>query len=122
MSRASIVLPIPTSGCCGDVSVQDEEDLERITQCRNLDSLGFEFHLDWLTSIEMPRLWSVDHGLQASVQENLVSIDMPSLTYVSGDLTIRDIDSLRQSDAEAFADSIEVGGTVTVELNGGDCP
>ena len=50
---------------------------------------------------------------------------LSGLTYVGDDLSIHNNDSLCQSDAEAFAASIELGGTVDVRDNGTartDCP
>ena len=49
---------------------------------------------------------------------SLTPFDMSSLTTVGADLGIWDNAFLCQAHAEAFAASIDVGGSVTVENNG----
>jgi len=47
---------------------------------------------------------------------------LSALTTVTGELWIKDNESLCQADAEAFAASIEVGGATIIEGNDETCP
>ena len=77
-----------------------------------------------LTGIEMSNLTYVSgYLLEISTNNSLTSLDGLSNTVsVDGDLNISHNDCLSQTEAEAFAAGITVGGTVTVEDNGANYP
>ena len=132
----------------GDLTVDGNDILADLNGLSGLQSVGGTIHvmnnqvMDSLGGL--PRLVSVGHylniynntsmttadlsGLQTIavdlyVGENnaLTVLDMPSLTSVGADLSVTYNDSLCQTDAEAFAAPISVGGNVFVYGNNGSC-
>ena len=76
-----------------------------------------------LTSVEIPNLTAVGGDLWISHNASLASLaGFATQTTVGGALLINGNDCLRQSEAEAFAASIEVQGAVDVYDNGANYP
>jgi len=78
----------------------------------NIFSNGQVTALEGLTSLTTVGI------LYISGNDSLDTVDIPSFTTVDDDLHIANNKALCQSDAEAFAASITVGGDVQVYDNG----
>ena len=134
--------------CTGNYYIESDVDFEAVALCESTTggvSLNDE---DWPTSVDLPCLESVGGSLTLSYNDSLISLSglsnlesvdgtlfinrnvsltrltgLSSLEYVGGSLRIVCNTSLSQSDAEAFAASIDVIGDSMVSENGasGDC-
>jgi len=111
--------------CEGDYDIEDSSERDYVAQfCESITGFLLFEDEDWLTSINLPCLKSVDGSLAITENDHpdLTSVNMDSLTTVNDRLWIQDNDCLRQDDAESFAASIHVVGVATVEDNGANYP
>ena len=99
----------------------DLSSLTTVPEGINISDLASLPDLEGLSSLA-----TLTSGLSIYRNDSLGSLDgLSSLVSVGGSLYIQDNASLCQADAEAFAASVEVVGSVTVADNGSartDCP
>ena len=103
--------------CEGDYALEDASDRDYVAQfCEIVTGDLVVEDQDWLVSLELPCLASVDGRL--NIKENdhasLTSVDMSSLTSVGGDLDIDANTSLTTFDMPSLA---SVGGHLVIYWN-----
>jgi len=132
--------------CTGDFDIGSEGDLADIVPCGSITGMLVFSKQGWLTSIDLPCAESVGDDLYIRMNDSLTSVDMPSLSSVGdrllienneqltslggfsnlssvgGDLYIAYNNCVSQDEADAFAASLNVGGSISVSHNGADYP
>jgi len=112
-----------------DLSIYDNDSLTSLEGLSSLTTVGrglLIYDNASLTTLEGLSSFTTVDDLSILYNDSLTSLEgLSGVKTVGDDLSIYDNASLCQSDAEAFAASIEVGGTVDVRDNGSartDCP
>ncbi|MDP6932404.1 MAG: hypothetical protein QGG40_05780 [Myxococcota bacterium] len=89
--------------CTGDYSIASRADLDDVRTCESISGALIVEYLDWLTSIDLPCLTSVEGELSIGDNDHLRHLKMPNLSYSGGGgLTVRDSHALTKLDLSSL--------------------
>jgi hypothetical protein len=132
--------------CGGTYIVANSSDLDVVAACEVMTGSLTISNAPWLTNLDLPCLVSVGLSVAISENDDLTTIYAPALVEIGGTLniwyndalttldglssltTVGDSvniaynDCLSQTEAEAFAEGLAVGGYIDVDFNGDNYP